>query len=104
MKLTFEEIKFFYKYIFIIFIMFKRYIDFVEQRVAIKKIFKKDLIGPYMKRQAAQEFPLHCSLKHENIVKAFEWCENEEEYTMEMEFMNKAEYLKDKIDVVRYRD
>jgi len=24
-----------------------------KQRVAIKKIFKKDLVGPYMKRQAA---------------------------------------------------
>ena len=43
---------------------------------------------------------MHCSLNHENIVKGYEWCENDDEYMMEMEFMNKAEYFKEKIDVV----
>jgi hypothetical protein len=53
-----------------------------------------------MKKQAAQEFPLHCSLNNDNIVKGLEWNENDEEYLMTMEFMNRPDYLKDKIEVV----
>jgi len=56
------------------------------------------LVNDFLKAQAAQEFPLHCSLKHDNIVKGFEWCEEETEYIMTMEFMNKGDYFEEKID------
>jgi len=51
------------------------------------------------KKQAKQEFALHCSLKHENIVKAYEWSEDDSEYIMLMEYMNKPDYFREKIDV-----
>jgi len=72
-----------------------------DQKVAIKKIFKEHLVTDFLKTQAAQEFPLHCSLNHENIVKGIEWSENENEYIMVMECSSHPDYLKDKIDVVR---
>ncbi len=54
-----------------------------------------------MKIQAAQEFPLHCSLDHENIVKALEWNETEKEYLMTMEYINNPDYLTRRIDEVQ---
>jgi len=53
-----------------------------------------------MRKQAAQEFPLHCSLSHDNIVKGLEWSENDQEYLMTMEYINHPEYLTNRIDVV----
>ena len=73
-----------------------------EQKVAIKKIFKDDLVNDFQKAQAAQEFPLHCSLKHENIVRAFEWAETSKEYILVMEYMNDADYFHDKIITVTF--
>jgi len=68
--------------------------------VVIKQIFKEYLITDFLRAQAAQEFPLHCSLKHENIVQGIEWSEDEKEYTLVMEYMNRAEYFEEKIDIV----
>jgi len=56
-------------------------------------------VNEVQKKQAKQEFALHCSLKHENIVKAYEWSENDSEYIMLMEYMNKPDYFREKIDV-----
>jgi len=70
-----------------------------NEKVAIKKIYKEDLITDFQKRQAVQEFPLHCSLNHQNIVKGLEWSESDSEYMMVMEYMNKATYFQEKIDV-----
>jgi len=72
------------------------------KKVAIKKIYKEDLITDFQKRQAVQEFPLHCSLNHQNIVKGMEWSESDSEYMMVMEYMNKATYFQEKIDVVSH--
>jgi len=69
-----------------------------HNKVAIKKIYKEDLITGFQKRQAVQEFPLHCSLNHSNIVKGLEWSENDNEYVMVMEYMNNATYFQEKID------
>lgn len=66
----------------------------------IKQIFKEYLINDFLKTQGAQEFPLHCSLKHDNIVKGIEWSENDDEYILIMEYMNKAEYFETKIERV----
>jgi len=71
-----------------------------HNKVAIKKIYKEDLITGFQKRQAIQEFPLHCSLNHSNIVKGLEWSENDNEYVMVMEYMNNATYFQEKIDRV----
>ena len=57
-------------------------------------------MNDFQRRLAKQEFPLHCSLKHENIVKGLEWSESEEEYVMLMEYMNSPNYFREKIDVV----
>jgi len=75
------------------------HIPSTHQKVAIKKIFKERLIDDFLKTQAAQEFPLHCSLNHENIVKGLEWSENEKEYILVMECTNHPDYFKEKIDV-----
>jgi len=68
-----------------------------NEKIVIKQIFKEYLINDFLKTQGAQEFPLHCSLKHDNIVKGIEWSENDDEYILIMEYMNKAEYFEDKI-------
>jgi serine/threonine protein kinase len=68
------------------------------EKVAIKKIYKNELVNDYQKTQAAQEFPLHCSLDHEMIVKGQEWTENDSEYILVMEYMNDADYFKEKIE------
>lgn len=68
----------------------------------IKETFKEYLFNDFQRAQAAQEFPLHCSFNNENIVKAYEWSENEKEYIMVMEHMNKADYFEEKIDQVTY--
>ncbi len=57
-------------------------------------------MNEYQKTQAAQEFPLHCSLDHEMIVKGQEWTENDSEYILVMEYMNDADYFKEKIETV----
>jgi serine/threonine protein kinase len=75
------------------------YDSFTKQNVAIKKIFKDLLLSETMKKQAAQECPLHCSLNHDSIVKAYEWSENEKEYVLVMEHMNKPDYFREKLDV-----
>lgn len=58
----------------------------------------------FQKAQAAQEFPLHCSLNHDNVVKGIEWSENDDEYILVMEYSNRADYFKEKIDVVTYQN
>lgn len=58
------------------------------------------LLTPCMKLTAENEFPLHCSLKHENIVEAYDYCENEENYFVAMEFCPDAGYLEQKIETV----
>jgi serine/threonine protein kinase len=70
-----------------------------NEKVCIKRTFKEYLVNDFQKEQAAQEFPLHCSFRHENIVRGLEWSENSTEYLMVMEYMNKAEYFNEKIDV-----
>jgi len=66
----------------------------------IKKIFKDKLVTNFLKEQARQEFPLHCSLNHTNIIKGLEWSENDDEYILVMECSNRPNYLKDKIQEV----
>jgi len=68
------------------------------EKVAIKEIYKNELVNEFQKTQAAQEFPLHCSLDHETIVKGYEWTENDSEYILVMEWMNDADYFKEKIE------
>ena len=72
----------------------------INQNVAIKKIYKSALVNDYQRDLAGQEFPLHCHLKHTNVVQGYEWSEDEDQYMMLMEFMNKSAYFKDKIDQV----
>jgi len=68
------------------------------EKLAIKKIFKDELVNDFQRKQAAQEFSLHCSLDHPSIVKGLEWAENNREYILIMEYMNDAEYFKEKVD------
>ena len=68
--------------------------------MAIKKIHKDRLINALQRKQASLEFPLHYSLTHNNIVKAYEYGETDSEYILVMEYMNRADYFKEKIDVV----
>lgn len=56
----------------------------------------------FQRKLAQQEFPLHCRLNHENIVKGLEWSENDQEYVILMEYMNQPNYFREKIDVVRH--
>ncbi len=70
--------------------------------MAINKVHKEDLFTDLQRRQAAQEFPLHCSLHHDKIVKGYEWNETEKEYMIVMEFMNEASYFHDTIEVVSF--
>ena len=58
------------------------------------------MLTSFQKKLAKQEFPLHCRLNHENIVKGYDWSENEKEYVLVMEYMNKPNYFREKIDVV----
>lgn len=68
------------------------------EKVAIKKIFKDYLINDFLQHQALQECQLTCSLQHPNIVKAYEWCEDEKEYSLILEYVDKATYFKEKIE------
>lgn len=68
--------------------------------MAVKKIYKSELMTEYQRKLASREFPLHCSLNHDNIVKAYEWCEDESQYALVMEYLNQPNYFKDKIDQV----
>jgi len=67
------------------------------ERVAIKKIYKEYLVNDFLKEQAKQECQLHCDLDHPNIAKALEWFEDDEEYSIVLEYVDKPTYLKDKI-------
>ena len=74
--------------------------DFL-QKVAIKKIYKEYLVNDFLKEQAKQECLLNCDLDHPNIAKAYEWFENDQEYSLVLEYVDKPTYLKDKIKTVR---
>lgn len=69
-----------------------------NSQVAVKTIYKNLLFGDVVKKQAAIEFPIQCSLNHENLVKGYEYSENDNEYIGVLEYVNKPEYLKEKID------
>ena len=69
-----------------------------DRQVVIKSIYKNLLYDDLARQQAAIEFPLQCSLNHMNIVKGYEYAESDNEHIIVMEYVNKAEYLKEKID------
>jgi len=68
------------------------------KKVAIKKIFKDYLINDFLRNQALQECQLTCSLQHPNIVKAYEWFEDDKEFSLILEYIDKATYFKEKIE------
>jgi serine/threonine protein kinase len=55
------------------------------------------LINDHLRWQAKQEIEIHCSLDHPNIVKAYEYSQDDNEYILLMEYLPKADYLKEKI-------
>jgi len=68
------------------------------QKVALKKIYKSCLINDFQKRQAIQECTLHSSLDHRSIVKAFEWGEDDETFSLVLEYIDRPTYFKEKIE------
>lgn len=76
----------------------KRNIEY--QLVAIKKIYKKDLLREYQIKQAHRECNIHSSLHHDHIVQVYRTYETPNEFVLEMEYMNSADHFKQKIDDV----
>lgn len=70
------------------------------KKIIVKKVDKSMLINESIKNVAENEFPLHCSLKHENIVEAYEYTETEKDLYMSMEYLCDAAYFEEKIENV----
>lgn len=49
---------------------------------------------------ARQECMIQSQLKHENIVELYDYCENEKEIVLLLEYCNNANYFEDKIENV----
>jgi len=73
-------------------------IQSTTQKVAIKKIYKNCLVNDFQKTQAVQECSLHHSLDHRNIVKAVEWGEDDDAYSLVLEYIDNPTYFKEKIE------
>ena len=69
-----------------------------DRQVVLKSIYKNLLYDDLARKQAAIEFPLQCSLDHTNIVQGYEYADSDNEHLIVMEYVNCAEYLKEKID------
>jgi serine/threonine protein kinase len=69
-----------------------------NNQVAVKTIYKNLLFDDLAKKQASIEFPIQCSLNHPNLVEGYEYGENENEFVGVLEYVNRPEYLKERID------
>ncbi|KAM3141244.1 hypothetical protein pb186bvf_006629 [Paramecium bursaria] len=67
-------------------------------QVAIKHVHKDQLLSQQQKNQAIIECTAHSLLKHQNLVQLYDCFQTDKEYTLILEYMNQANYFKEKID------
>ncbi|CAD8092380.1 unnamed protein product [Paramecium primaurelia] len=74
------------------------YDDELQQTVVVKHIFKEQLLNDIQRKQALMECKVHSQIKNDQLVALFDCFQNEEEYTLILEYMNNANYFRDKIE------
>ncbi|CAK60167.1 unnamed protein product (macronuclear) [Paramecium tetraurelia] len=76
------------------------YDDELQQTVVVKHIFKEQLFNDIQRRQALMECQVHSQIKNDHLVELYDCFQNEEEYTLILEYMNNANYFRDKIETI----
>mmetsp|Transcript_29719 Transcript_29719/g.34060 ORF Transcript_29719/g.34060 Transcript_29719/m.34060 type:complete len:198 (-) Transcript_29719:283-876(-) len=65
------------------------------EQVVKKSLLKDKLITEYQIKAAEIECSIHSHMSHENVIKLFNYTENEKEIVLIMEYANQATYLLD---------
>lgn len=61
---------------------------------------KNKLVSEVQHKYARQECMIHSQLNHENVVKLFDYTEDDSQFVLLMEYCNDAGYFEDKLENV----